>query len=144
MCWDGQKNYILLIFFKVHVEQKTALRRNAGDVPVAVLPADIAPRINVPGVKLLGRTVIDTRAAGSGGAVRSYSYYSTLTYRAAALLVRKPPKKKPRLRHSQACRGKLVWDLRVTDRRGVVFPEPTAGGRGLRYEPPLASRRSAH
>jgi hypothetical protein len=42
------------------IEQETALRRNAGDIPIAVLPADIVPGIDVPGVQLLRRTVIET------------------------------------------------------------------------------------
>ena len=41
------------------IEQETALRRRAGDVLIAMLPADIAPLINVPGIKLLGRTVVE-------------------------------------------------------------------------------------
>jgi hypothetical protein len=63
------------------VEQNPALRRNAGDVPVAVLPPDIAPGIDVPGVKLLGGTVVDAAdiehqkrvAVGEIGRGRTYS-----------------------------------------------------------------------
>jgi hypothetical protein len=35
------------------VEQEAALRRHAGDVLVAIVPADIAPGIDVPGIELL-------------------------------------------------------------------------------------------
>ena len=42
------------------IEQETALRRHAGDVLIAMLPADIAPRINVPGIQLLGGTIVET------------------------------------------------------------------------------------
>jgi hypothetical protein len=41
------------------VEQQTTLRRNAGDVLITMLPADIARIIDVTRIKLLGGVVID-------------------------------------------------------------------------------------
>src|SRR5581483_7289883 len=41
------------------VEQETALRRYAGDVDIAVVPVHVAPRIDVPGIELLSRTVVE-------------------------------------------------------------------------------------
>jgi hypothetical protein len=41
------------------VEQQTTLRRNAGDVPITMLPTDIARRIQVTCIELLGGAVID-------------------------------------------------------------------------------------
>jgi hypothetical protein len=41
------------------VEQQTTLRRNAGDVLITMLPADIAPGIDVTRIELLGGAVID-------------------------------------------------------------------------------------
>ena len=43
----------------VVVEQETPLRRNARDVLVAMVPADIAPGIDVTGLELLGGTVVE-------------------------------------------------------------------------------------
>jgi hypothetical protein len=41
------------------VEQETLLRRNAGDILVAMVPADIASGIDVTGIDLLGGTVVE-------------------------------------------------------------------------------------
>jgi hypothetical protein len=41
------------------VEQQTTLRRNAGDVLIAMLPTDIAPGIEMARMELLGGAVID-------------------------------------------------------------------------------------
>ena len=41
------------------VEQQTTLRRNAGDVLVTMVPADIAPGIDAARIELLGGAVID-------------------------------------------------------------------------------------
>ena len=54
------------------VEQQPSLRRNAGDVPVAVVPADILMRIELARIELLRGTVVDAadvehqRAVGRG------------------------------------------------------------------------------
>ncbi len=41
------------------VEQQPSVRRRAGDIPVAVVPADIAMRIDAPRIEMLRGTVVD-------------------------------------------------------------------------------------
>jgi hypothetical protein len=41
------------------VEEETTLRRNTGDVLIPMLPADIAPGIDVTRIELLGGAIID-------------------------------------------------------------------------------------
>ena len=51
------------------VDQQPAVGGRAGDVDVTVVPADVAMRIDAPGIKLLGRTVVDAADIERQGAV---------------------------------------------------------------------------
>jgi len=58
MCGQPLLLWHCVVEFSV-VEQQTTLRRNAGDVPITMLPADIAPVIDVTRMELLGGASID-------------------------------------------------------------------------------------
>src|SRR6516165_7120028 len=64
----SERKYLLLLSHHIVefgvVEQKTPLRRHAGDVLVTMAPADIAPGIDVTRIELLGGAIVNAADIG--------------------------------------------------------------------------------